>query len=78
MTKHLEETRVVRKSLWWVGIEGCLGGVFSWFGRVVETALKINLGGFMTDHIDKSAQVRTDYWSGYKCMEGRPFSQTGP
>ncbi|MEX0882238.1 MAG: transposase, partial [Cyclobacteriaceae bacterium] len=27
------------------------------------------LGGFMTDHIDKDAQVKTDCWSGYKGME---------
>ncbi len=49
-----------------VGIERGLGGVSRGHGRDIETASKINLRGFMTDHIDKDAQVKTDCWSGYK------------
>ncbi|MEX2566509.1 MAG: IS1595 family transposase [Cyclobacteriaceae bacterium] len=58
-----------KKKIMVVGIERGLGGVSRWYGRVIETASKVNLGGFMTDHIDKDAQVKTDFWSGYKGME---------
>lgn len=58
-----------KKKIMVVGIESGLGGVSRWYGRVIETASKINLGGFMTDHIDKDAQVKTDCWGGYKGME---------
>ncbi|SHN35675.1 ISXO2-like transposase domain-containing protein [Cyclobacterium lianum] len=54
------------KKIMVVGIERGLGGVSRWYGRVIETASKINLGEFVTDHIDKDAQVKTDCWNGYK------------
>lgn len=57
------------KKIMVVGIERGLGGVSRWYGRVLETASKVNLGGFMRDHIDKEAKVKTDGWSGYKGME---------
>lgn len=58
-----------KKKIMVVGIERSLKGISRWYGRVVETASRKNLGGFMKDHIDKDAEVRTDGWSGYKGME---------
>lgn len=58
-----------KKKIMVVGIEKGKGGVSRWYGRVVETASKANLGGFMRDHIDGGASVKTDCWSGYKGME---------
>lgn len=58
-----------KKKIMVVGIERGLGGVSRWYGRVIETASKVNLGGFMKDFIDKDAEVKTDCWSGYKGME---------
>jgi hypothetical protein len=58
-----------KKKIMVVGIERGVGGVSRWYGRVIETASKINLGGFMRDHIDNKAKVKTDCWSGYKGME---------
>ncbi len=57
------------KKIMVVGIERSSKGISRWYGRVVETASKANLGGFMKDHIDKDAEVKTDGWSGYKGME---------
>ena len=58
-----------KKKIMVVGIERGLGGVSRWYGRVIETASRVNIGGFMKDHIDKEAEVKTDCWSGYKGME---------
>jgi hypothetical protein len=58
-----------KKKIMVVGIERGAKGVARWYGRVVETASKVNLGGFMRDHISSNAEVKTDYWSGYKGME---------
>ena len=52
-----------------VGIEKGAKGISRWYGRVVETATKVNLGGFMRDHISADAEVKTDYRSGYNGME---------
>ncbi|MFC4871154.1 transposase [Negadavirga shengliensis] len=52
-----------------VGIEWGSKGVSRWYGRVVETASKANLGDFMNDYINSDAEVKTDYWSGYKGIE---------
>ena len=52
-----------------VGIERCAKGVAQSYGRVVETASRINLGGFMRDFISRNAEVKTNYWSCYKGME---------
>lgn len=57
------------KKIMVVGIERGAKGVSRWYGRVVETASKVNLGGFMKDYIDSDADVKTDCWSGYKGME---------
>jgi len=58
-----------KKKIMVAGIERILGSVSRWYVRVIETALKVNLGGFMKDHIDKNAQVKTYCWSGNKGME---------
>jgi len=52
-----------------VGIEKVRGGVSRWYGRVIESASKANLGSFMQDHIATDALVKTDCWAGYKGME---------
>ena len=39
------------------------------YARVIETAGKENLQGFMKDHISIDANVRTDEWAGYKGLE---------
>ncbi|WP_339678632.1 transposase [Cyclobacterium marinum] len=52
-----------------MGIEKGAKGISRWYGRVVETATKVNLGGFMRDHISADAEVKTDYRSGYNGME---------
>jgi len=49
-----------------VGIEKVRGGVSRWYGRVIESASKVNLGSFMRDHIDTTALVKTDCWGGYR------------
>ena len=58
-----------KKKIMVVGTEKLEKGVSRWYGRVVETASKGNLGAFMLDHVDKDAKVKTDFWSGYKGME---------
>ena len=58
-----------KKKIMVVGTEKLEKGVSRWYGRVVETASKVNLGTFMLDHVDKDANVKTDFWSGYKGME---------
>ncbi|WP_339903367.1 IS1595 family transposase [uncultured Cyclobacterium sp.] len=58
-----------KKKIMVVSIERGSKGVARWYGRVVETASKVNLGGFMRDHIRSNAEVKNDYWSGYKGME---------
>jgi hypothetical protein len=58
-----------KKKIMVVGIERGSKGVSRWYGRMVETASKANLGGFMKDHIHREAEVKTDGWSGYKRME---------
>ncbi|EON77799.1 ISSod11, transposase [Lunatimonas lonarensis] len=52
-----------------VGIEKVRGGVSRWYGRVIESASKANLGSFMRDHIAADPLVKTDCWTGYKGME---------
>ena len=58
-----------KKKIMVVGIERGLGGVSRWYGRVVENASRVNLGGFMKDHFNSDAKVKTDCWSGYNGME---------
>ncbi len=58
-----------KKKIMVVGIERGEKGISRWYGRVVKTASKADLGRFMKDHIDKDAEVKTDRWSGYKGME---------
>ena len=58
-----------KKKLVVLAIEKKERGVSRFYGRVVETASKKNLGRFMKDHIDPNANVRTDKWSGYKGLE---------
>lgn len=58
-----------KKKIIVVGIEKKVGGISRWYGRVVETASKFNLEGFMRDHNRGDAEVKTDCLSGYNCME---------
>jgi len=58
-----------KKKIMVVGVERSVKGVSRWYGRVVETGSKVSLGGFMKDHMDKDAKVKTDCWSGYNGME---------
>ena len=52
-----------------VAIERKGKGIARMDGRVIEGASKKNLKKFMTYHIAKEAQVRTDGWTGYKGLE---------
>ncbi len=58
-----------KKKIMVVGIEKGLGGVSRWYGRVIKTSRKVKLGGFMKDHIDKDAEIKTDCWAGYTGRE---------
>lgn len=58
-----------KKKLVVLAIEKKERGVSRFYGRVEETSSKRNLSRFMKDHIDPSAKVRTDKWSGYKRLE---------
>jgi hypothetical protein len=58
-----------RKQIVVVSIERKGKGVSWMYGRVIMTACKKNLQGFMKDHISPQANVRTDQWTGYKGLE---------
>jgi hypothetical protein len=58
-----------RKKIVVVSIERKGKGVSRMYGRVIITASKKNLQGFMKDHISPEAYVRTDQWAGYKGLE---------
>ena len=58
-----------RKKIVVISIERKGKGVSRMYGRVVMTASKKNLQGFMKDHISPEANVRTDQWAGYKGLE---------
>lgn len=58
-----------RKQIVVVSIERKGKGVSRMYGRVIMTACKKNLKGFMKDHINPEADVRTDQWAGYKGLE---------
>ncbi len=53
------------KKLVVIGIEKKRKGVSRLYARVIPDASADSLGGFMKDHIDKSAKVTTDEWTGY-------------
>lgn len=53
-----------------ISIERNEKGVSRMYGRVITAASKKNLHGFMIDHINPKANVRTDQWSGYQGLEG--------
>ncbi len=57
-----------KKKIVVIAIEKKGKGVARMYGRVIETASKENLSGFMKDHISPDAQIRTDGWAGYKGM----------
>lgn len=52
-----------------VAIERKGKGLSRLYGRVIGAASKKNLQQFMQQHIDATAQVRTDGWTGYKGLE---------
>lgn len=58
-----------KKKIVVVAIEKNGRGVSRMYGRVIQTASRENLSGFMKDHISKEAEVRTDKWSGYKGLD---------
>ena len=45
---------------------GFKGGICRAYGKVIPNASAKSLGGFMRDTIDKSSDIQTDEWSGYK------------
>lgn len=53
------------KKLVAVGIEKKKKGVSRLYARVIPDASSVSLGGFMRDHIDTSAKITTDQWTGY-------------
>ncbi|MET3981615.1 hypothetical protein ABIB62_004231 [Mucilaginibacter sp. UYP25] len=58
-----------RKKIVVVSIEKQGKGVSRMYARVIETASKDNLRGFMKDHLKAEANVRTDQWERYKGLE---------
>ena len=58
-----------RKKIVVLAIEKQGKGVSRMYARVIDSASKENLKGFMKDHIKVEAKVRTDRWAGYKGME---------
>ncbi len=52
-----------------VAIERKGKGIARMYGRVIDTACRQNLKGFMQSHISPEAQVRTDGWAGYRGLE---------
>ncbi len=58
-----------KKKIVVVAVERKKRGISRFYGRVIETASKANLKGFMDDFIDKEAEVRTDKWSGYRGLD---------
>ena len=58
-----------RKKIVIVSIEKRGKGVSRMYARVIKTASKKNLQGFMKAHIKPEAKVRTDQWAGYKGLE---------
>jgi len=58
-----------RKKIVVVSIEKQGKGISRMYARVIKTASKENLQGFMKDHIKPEANVRTDRWAGYKGLE---------
>ncbi len=59
-----------KKKIMFVGIEKKARGISGWYGRVMETASKVNLRSFLRDHISGDAEVRSDFWSKYKSTDG--------
>lgn len=53
------------KKLVVIGIEKKKKGVSRLYAREIPRADAASLGGFMKDHIDTSAKVTTDQWTGY-------------
>ena len=53
------------KKLVVVGIEKKNKGVSRVYAQVIDKASAKCLGGFMKDHIDSEAEIKTDKWSGY-------------
>lgn len=54
-----------KKKLVVVGIQKKKKGVSRMYARVINDASAVSLGGFMRDHIDLTAKVTTDKWTGY-------------
>ncbi len=59
----------IKKKLVAVAIEKKVKGVSRLYTRVIDRADAASLGGFMCDHVDRDAMVRTDGWSGYKPLK---------
>lgn len=57
------------KKLVVVGIEKKRKGVSRLYARVIPDASSQSLGAFMKHHIDPSAKVTTDHWTGYAPLE---------
>jgi len=57
------------KKLVVVGIEKKRKGVGRLYARVIPDASSQSLGAFMKHHIDPSAKVTTDHWTGYAPLE---------
>jgi len=58
-----------RKKIVVLGIEKQGKGVSRMYARVIDSASRVNLKGFMLDHIKAEANVRTDKWAGYKGLQ---------
>lgn len=54
-----------KKKIVVVAVEKNGKGVSRMYAKVIPTASRENLSGFMKDHISKDADIRTDKWSGY-------------
>ena len=68
-TVRLQAVTKATRRLQWYRQKEKGKGVSRIYARVIETAGKENLQGFMKDHISIEANVRTDEWAGYKGIE---------
>jgi hypothetical protein len=58
-----------KKKLVVVGIEKQGKGISRMYGQKISKSSGDELSNFFDNHIDKSAKIRTDRWSGYKPLE---------
>lgn len=60
-----------KKKLVVIAVERKGKGISRMYGRVINKSSAKELGKFMTDHIEKGAEIKTDLWTGYKPLAAK-------